>query len=49
MVSTKSPGGETIGGIDETIAKPKPAEALSQEEQEKAKGKDGVEETRTIQ
>lgn len=32
MVSTKSPGGETIGGIDETRAKPKPAEALSQEE-----------------
>ena len=33
MVSTKSPGGETIGGIDETKAKPKPAEALSQEKQ----------------
>ena len=42
MVSTKSPSGETIGGIDETKAKPKseqgakpkPTEALSQEEQE---------------
>ena len=58
MVSSKAPGsGETIGSIDETKAKPKndqeekpkPPETLSQEEQEEAKGKDRVEETRTIQ
>lgn len=41
MVSSKSPGGETIGSIEETLAKtkkdqeekPKPSETLSQEEQ----------------
>ncbi len=57
MVSSKSSSGETIGNIDETKAKPKndqeekpkPPETLSQEEQEEAKGKDGAEETRTIQ
>ena len=57
MVSSKSSSGETIGSIDETKAKPKndqeekpkPPETLSQEEQEEAKGKDGIEENRTIQ
>ena len=47
MVSSKSYSGETIGNIDETKAKPKndleekpkSPEALSQEEQEEAKGK----------
>jgi len=33
MVGTKSPGGETIGGIDETQVKHKTPEILSQEEQ----------------
>ena len=33
MVSTKSPGGENIGGIDETKPKPKLSETLRQEEQ----------------